>query len=370
MEQRLINMQVSQSPQHTSNVSQLAPPQDAESSTVAMDWGPSVEKNAQTITLIPPKHKSPPSECSSAEGSQTDRADNVPSSNITTHTSNTPVLLGTNSDIHGDATMSTAEARVAPPEESALRYEILSESVPVGTASSSTLRPEGSSPGRPCAMKGTDWQCEVELENNTSISDCRLHADVQATSPKAAGSSQDLTSVLSSEQQRTNDAPDGPVASLPTGSSTIPLPETHEANTKGNETLDIPAHNDLQHQPQQPPPSIPEPKLPTKTPQEVTLAELKAQRAALIASLAALPKVQDLIAAHESEDESSQASTSEPTDAEVTAAANKLVKAHIKLLHEYNETKDVGQGLMGLIADQRGVRIVEVQDEFGLDSND
>ncbi|KAF2106790.1 DNA repair protein [Lophiotrema nucula] len=51
-------------------------------------------------------------------------------------------------------------------------------------------------------------------------------------------------------------------------------------------------------------------------------------------------------------------------------AANRIVKDHIKLLHEYNEIKDVGQGLMGLIADQRGVRIVEVQDEFGIGSKD
>ncbi|ORY16096.1 DNA repair protein [Clohesyomyces aquaticus] len=52
------------------------------------------------------------------------------------------------------------------------------------------------------------------------------------------------------------------------------------------------------------------------------------------------------------------------------AAANSIVKKHITLLHEYNEIKDVGQGLMGLIADQRGVRIVEVQDEFGLTNHD
>lgn len=52
------------------------------------------------------------------------------------------------------------------------------------------------------------------------------------------------------------------------------------------------------------------------------------------------------------------------------AAANKIVKGHIKLLHEYNELKDVGQGLMGLIADQRAVRIVEVQAEFGVDAED
>jgi hypothetical protein len=59
-----------------------------------------------------------------------------------------------------------------------------------------------------------------------------------------------------------------------------------------------------------------------------------------------------------------------PTEIEIMAAANQIVKEHIKLLHEYNELKDVGQGLMGLIADQRGVRIVQVQEEFGIDIED
>lgn len=46
------------------------------------------------------------------------------------------------------------------------------------------------------------------------------------------------------------------------------------------------------------------------------------------------------------------------------------VQRHIRLLHEYNEIKDVGQGLMGLIADARGVRQVEVQREFGVGDRD
>jgi DNA repair protein Swi5/Sae3 len=49
---------------------------------------------------------------------------------------------------------------------------------------------------------------------------------------------------------------------------------------------------------------------------------------------------------------------------------SKTVKRHIRLLHEYNEIKDIGQGLMGLIADARGVRQVEVQKEFGLGMKD
>ncbi|KZM19521.1 hypothetical protein ST47_g9383 [Ascochyta rabiei] len=106
------------------------------------------------------------------------------------------------------------------------------------------------------------------------------------------------------------------------------------------------------------------------TPQEITLAELKAQKAVLLASLVALPAIQVLIEENQTFGADMSDDDGEPTEADVTAAANKMVKEHIKLLHEYNELKDVGQGLMGLIADQRGVRIVEVQDEFGLDAND
>lgn len=114
-----------------------------------------------------------------------------------------------------------------------------------------------------------------------------------------------------------------------------------------------------------------EPASPAKlSPQEVTLAELRAQKALLLASLKGLPAIQVLIEENQDSDVDMSDNDDEPTEADITAAANKIVKEHIKLLHEYNELKDVGQGLMGLIADQRGVRIVEVQDEFGIDGND
>lgn len=106
------------------------------------------------------------------------------------------------------------------------------------------------------------------------------------------------------------------------------------------------------------------------TPQEITLSELKAQKAALLASLREMPVIQLLIEESQTCEVDMSDNDDEPTDADVTSAANKIVKQHIKLLHEYNELKDAGQGLMGLIADQRGVRIVEVQDEFGIDAND
>ena len=106
------------------------------------------------------------------------------------------------------------------------------------------------------------------------------------------------------------------------------------------------------------------------SPQEITLGELRAQKAALLASLKTLPAIQVLIEENQIYNVDMSDDDGEPTEADLTAAANKIVKEHIKLLHEYNELKDVGQGLMGLIADQRGVRIVEVQDEFGIDAND
>ncbi|RAL10079.1 SWI5/SAE3 family protein [Aspergillus homomorphus CBS 101889] len=46
------------------------------------------------------------------------------------------------------------------------------------------------------------------------------------------------------------------------------------------------------------------------------------------------------------------------------------VQRHIRLLHEYNEIKDIGQGLLGLIADARGVRQIDVQREYGVSDQD
>ena len=49
---------------------------------------------------------------------------------------------------------------------------------------------------------------------------------------------------------------------------------------------------------------------------------------------------------------------------------NIIVRRHIRLLHEYNEIKDIGQGLMGLIADAQGLRQVDVQNQYGVGNAD
>jgi hypothetical protein len=50
--------------------------------------------------------------------------------------------------------------------------------------------------------------------------------------------------------------------------------------------------------------------------------------------------------------------------------AEQTVKRHIKLLHDYNDIKDVGQGLIGIIADNRGARIGDLYTEFGVNVQD
>ncbi|KAM0704644.1 hypothetical protein Q7P35_007430 [Cladosporium inversicolor] len=62
------------------------------------------------------------------------------------------------------------------------------------------------------------------------------------------------------------------------------------------------------------------------------------------------------------------------TDDELLASALKssavVIKGHIALLHKYNEIKDIGQGLMGLIADKRDCRVLGVMEEFGVGEGD
>lgn len=90
-----------------------------------------------------------------------------------------------------------------------------------------------------------------------------------------------------------------------------------------------------------------------------TLATLQADRAALVAQ-ATLPSGLAMPDAWSDKEKSKHA----------LAGANAVIKDHIRLLHEYNEIKDIGQGLMGMVAEGRGVRIREVMEDFGMGEKD
>ncbi|KAK9237979.1 Swi5-domain-containing protein [Lipomyces kononenkoae] len=49
---------------------------------------------------------------------------------------------------------------------------------------------------------------------------------------------------------------------------------------------------------------------------------------------------------------------------------SQTIKQHIKLLKEYNEIRDVGLGLIGMIADTRAVRVADVMPEYGVSVGD
>ncbi|RPB11458.1 Swi5-domain-containing protein [Morchella conica CCBAS932] len=51
-------------------------------------------------------------------------------------------------------------------------------------------------------------------------------------------------------------------------------------------------------------------------------------------------------------------------------AASETVKQHIKLLHDFNEIRDVGLGLIGMVAENRQRRVGEVMSEFGVSLGD
>ncbi|KAF2212133.1 hypothetical protein CERZMDRAFT_42449 [Cercospora zeae-maydis SCOH1-5] len=62
--------------------------------------------------------------------------------------------------------------------------------------------------------------------------------------------------------------------------------------------------------------------------------------------------------------------TEEQRAKQALATANAAIKKHISALHRYNEIKDIGLGLMGLVAERRGVRQKVVMEEFGIGDKD
>ncbi|KHJ35855.1 putative dna repair protein swi5 [Erysiphe necator] len=55
---------------------------------------------------------------------------------------------------------------------------------------------------------------------------------------------------------------------------------------------------------------------------------------------------------------------------ELRVPAQETVRRHIKLLHDYNDIRDIGQGLIGMIAEQRGVQIGSLYEDYGVGLKD
>lgn len=89
------------------------------------------------------------------------------------------------------------------------------------------------------------------------------------------------------------------------------------------------------------------------------LAALRAQRAEAV-SKATLPSGLAMPEDWSEEQKSKQA----------IATANGVIKEHIQLLHRYNEIKDIGLGLMGMVAEKRGVKQAVVMEDFGVGEKD
>jgi hypothetical protein len=57
-------------------------------------------------------------------------------------------------------------------------------------------------------------------------------------------------------------------------------------------------------------------------------------------------------------------------EALLLAQAQQKVREHIKSLTRYNELRDVGMGLIGIVAENRGLRMRDCLEEFGVAEGD
>ena len=131
--------------------------------------------------------------------------------------------------------------------------------------------------------------------------------------------------------------------------SASPLPSIH--SSKPEASSDVPR------------PSPPQAPSPGTAHLQSQIAHLTTQKSTLTTTLATLTSQLRPLAVDQNHPDGQNQEQSRHTLPEVT------VQKHIKLLHRYNETKDVAMGLMGLIAESRGVRLKEVLSEFGAEGD-
>ncbi|TKA28944.1 hypothetical protein B0A50_03355 [Salinomyces thailandicus] len=116
--------------------------------------------------------------------------------------------------------------------------------------------------------------------------------------------------------------------------------------------------------------SHPERQTPTLPPANPRLTALLKKQSALKATLSTLQaQLHDLATSNTSTASSSSASPEQQTQ-EALATAREVINEHIRRLHKYNEMRDVGLGVAGLVAEMRGVRVGGVLEELGVGDGD
>ncbi|ERF70061.1 hypothetical protein EPUS_00248 [Endocarpon pusillum Z07020] len=163
------------------------------------------------------------------------------------------------------------------------------------------------------------------------------------TQLKSSTPNADLTSSPSIPKSPTPSSPDAKTASQGPGSAAPDHPI-------------LPPSSPSTYQPHSASPSAPQP--PTSNPSSANLLRTK---------ISTLQSQTSTLQTQLSSTYAQLAAKTTPApESDPAAKAEAILKRHIRLLHEYNEIRDVGMGLMGLIADARGVRLGEVMDGFGV----
>ncbi|KAI6715973.1 hypothetical protein JHW43_001470 [Diplocarpon mali] len=238
------------------------------------------------------------------------------------------------------------------------------------------------SPEVPCSDNEADATTDVEMIVE-SVLDIPSPASTACRSIPDSDGEGDRFSDIASSQKETTSSSNPPTVNF----STLEAAPTRKHDSPLSQTISSLSKSKLS--PMQPPPTrspnthsktpslsasphtsppvpkatLPNPSSPnpqSKSSKDILITELKAIKTASIlarnASLAA-------------EIATKRAAVLEVT-AQLTNPAHETVKRHIKLLHDYNDIRDVGQGLVGMIADNRGVRIGELYGEFGVGLKD
>ncbi|MCJ1393048.1 hypothetical protein MMC18_005920 [Xylographa bjoerkii] len=156
-------------------------------------------------------------------------------------------------------------------------------------------------------------------------------------------------------------ATDSPISPTATTSPQTALPTTPDSSKEAKQIvrplsapLSLPIPQSSRASPTTPPPSPPfNPPNPNArlltTPQAILHAKISALEAQLAATQAQIDAIKPQLR---------------------SPSPGTTVQQHIALLHTYNEIRDVGQGLLGMVAENRGVRVRDVYGEYGVEEGD